>query len=280
MHKYKDKKQSSILRCQCSFAILQCFLNITGSHEGAGGWPPPLGLPRALFSLSTFLRTFLDSKPYSYEGAGGTAPSAGTAESSREQEKEDRRARLGLSSASSSSRPEAASSSYEQSKNATGSPAPTPLQPSAGSGGEWASYILLNITPTVLPGIGSMPSSQYLSKQALVLKFGARGSQPGFFTWPRGASNDLKSWPQRWTCVVSGIAVGPDNTVVVADSSNHRVQIFDEHGQNRWDESDGNLEKKTFLVQVLVGRLRQWGGRVWLPGRSGSQQDRTVHHSR
>merc|ERR550534_1837714 len=27
-------------------------------------------------------------------------------------------------------------------------------------------------------GIGSMPSSQYLSKQALVLKFGARGSQP------------------------------------------------------------------------------------------------------
>merc|ERR1712055_203579 len=31
-------------------------------------------------------------------GAGGTAPSAGTAESSREQEKEDRRARLGLSS--------------------------------------------------------------------------------------------------------------------------------------------------------------------------------------
>ena len=137
MHKYKDKKQSSILRCQCSFAILQCcFLNITGSHEGAGGMGPSLGLPRALFSLSTFLRTFLDSKPYSYEGAGGTAPSAGTAESSREQEKEDRRARLGLSSASASSRPEAASSSYEQSKNATGSPAPTPLQPSAGSGGE------------------------------------------------------------------------------------------------------------------------------------------------
>ena len=44
----------------------------------------------------------------------------------------------------------------------------------------------LNIKATLLPGIGSMPSSQYLSKQALVLKFGARGSQPGFFTWPRG----------------------------------------------------------------------------------------------
>ena len=50
----------------------------------------------------------------------------------------------------------------------------------------------LNIKPTLLPGIGSMPSSQYLSKQALVLKFGARGSQPGFFTWPRGESS-LKS---------------------------------------------------------------------------------------
>ena len=37
--------------------------------------------------------------------------------------------------------------------------------------------------------------------------------------------------------------MGPDNTVVVADSSNHRVQIFDEHGQNRWDESQGDLEK-------------------------------------
>ena len=43
--------------------------------------------------------------------------------------------------------------------------------------------------PTLLSGIGSMPSSQYLSKQALVLKFGARGSQPGFFTWPRGEND-------------------------------------------------------------------------------------------
>ena len=47
----------------------------------------------------------------------------------------------------------------------------------------------INIKPSLLTGIGSMPSSQYLSKQALVLKFGARGSQPGFFTWPRGENN-------------------------------------------------------------------------------------------
>ena len=48
------------------------------------------------------------------------------------------------------------------------------------------------------------------------MTFGSRGSQPGLFTWPRG------------------IAVGPDNAIVVADSSNHRVQVFNEHGQHRF----------------------------------------------
>ncbi|CAB4057712.1 TRIM71 [Lepeophtheirus salmonis] len=51
---------------------------------------------------------------------------------------------------------------------------------------------------------------QYLQKQEALLTFGSRGSQNGYFTWPRG------------------IAVGPDNTIVVADSSNHRVQVFNE----------------------------------------------------
>ena len=173
-----------------------------------------------------------------YGGRGGGASgstSAATAESSREQEKEDRRARLGLSS---STRPDAAST-YEQSKNATGSPAPTPRQPLAGSAGRTE---LLVSNPNWCPGIGSMPTTQYLQKQALVLKFGARGSQPGFFTWPRG------------------IAVGPDNTVVVADSSNHRVQIFDEHGQNRfWLGGYGNGEGEfDCLAGVAVNRIGQF----------------------
>ena len=55
----------------------------------------------------------------------------------------------------------------------------------------------------------------FSQKQALLLTFGSRGSQPGLFTWPRG------------------IAVGPDNAIVVADSSNHRVQVFNEQGQHR-----------------------------------------------
>ena len=55
-----------------------------------------------------------------------------------------------------------------------------------------------------------------MQKQTLLLTFGSRGSQPGLFTWPRG------------------IAVGPDNSIVVADSSNHRVQIFAENGVHRF----------------------------------------------
>ena len=51
-------------------------------------------------------------------------------------------------------------------------------------------------------------------KQSLLMTFGSRGSQPGLFTWPRG------------------IAVNPtDNSVVVADSSNHRVQVFNEQAK-------------------------------------------------
>jgi len=146
---------------------------------------------------------------------GGRGAATGNQPSSRESEKEERRARLGLS----------ARNDYDQSKNATGPPAPTPQQPSEGSA-----------------GIGSMPKNQYLQKQALVLKFGARGSQPGFFTWPRG------------------IAVGPDNTIVVADSSNHRVQIFDEQGQNRfWLGGYGNGEGEfDCLAGVAVNRIGQF----------------------
>ena len=59
---------------------------------------------------------------------------------------------------------------------------------------------------------------QYMQKQTLLMTFGSRGSQPGLFTWPRG------------------IAVGPDNSIVVADSSNHRVQIFNEQGQHRCEK--------------------------------------------
>lgn len=55
--------------------------------------------------------------------------------------------------------------------------------------------------------ITSPSRHQYMQKRKVVMKFGTRGSEPGLFTWPRG------------------VAVGPDNSIVVADSSNHRVQV-------------------------------------------------------
>ncbi|KAH8039711.1 hypothetical protein HPB51_008304 [Rhipicephalus microplus] len=56
-------------------------------------------------------------------------------------------------------------------------------------------------------GSYGFPRSMYLQKRRMQLKIGTRGTEPGCFTWPRG------------------VAVGPDNSIVVADSSNHRVQF-------------------------------------------------------
>jgi len=57
-------------------------------------------------------------------------------------------------------------------------------------------------------GVASnMSRNAYMQKRRVQMKFGVRGSDQGSFTWPRG------------------VAVGPDNSIVVADSSNHRVQV-------------------------------------------------------
>ncbi|KAH9629388.1 hypothetical protein HF086_008904 [Spodoptera exigua] len=89
-------------------------------------------------------------------------------------------------------------SSDDDSKNAAGSPI-SPTAATAAVAGFAAA--------------GSSPRSQYMQKRRLQFSVGSRGSEPGCFTWPRG------------------IAVGPDNTMVVADSSNHRVQVFDPQGR-------------------------------------------------
>lgn len=59
---------------------------------------------------------------------------------------------------------------------------------------------------------GMSPRTNYLQKRRQLYQLGGRGSEPGCFTWPRG------------------IAVGPDSSIIVADSSNHRVQVFDANG--------------------------------------------------
>lgn len=96
---------------------------------------------------------------------------------------------------------------------------------------------------TVVPTpFGNLHRSQYLQKQRLLIKIGSRGSEPGNFTWPRG------------------IAVGPDNSIVVADSSNHRVQVFDQQGKfvkefGSYGSAEGEFD---CLAGVAVNRIGQY----------------------
>ncbi|XP_077555540.1 tripartite motif containing protein thin isoform X1 [Haemaphysalis longicornis] len=86
------------------------------------------------------------------------------------------------------------------------------------------------------------PRSMYLQKRRMQLKIGTRGTEPGCFTWPRG------------------VAVGPDNSIVVADSSNHRVQVFDASGRfqhefGTYGSSEGEFD---CLAGVAVNRIGQF----------------------
>lgn len=88
----------------------------------------------------------------------------------------------------------------------------------------------------------STPRTQYLQKRRQILQIGGRGSENGMFTWPRG------------------ISVGPDNLIVVADSSNHRVQVFDSNGSYRtefgsYGNSDGEFD---CLAGVAINRIGQF----------------------
>lgn len=86
------------------------------------------------------------------------------------------------------------------------------------------------------------PRAQYLQKRRQIMQIGGRGSEAGKFTWPRG------------------ISVGPDNVIAVADSSNHRVQIFDANGVYRFEfgqygNNDGEFD---CLAGVAINRIGQF----------------------
>lgn len=90
--------------------------------------------------------------------------------------------------------------------------------------------------------VGTSPRSQYLQKGQQLYPIGSRGSEAGCFTWPRG------------------IAVGPDNTIIVADSSNHRVQVFDANGKflkefGQYGNKEGEFD---CLAGVAVNRIGQF----------------------
>lgn len=86
------------------------------------------------------------------------------------------------------------------------------------------------------------PRTQYLQKRRQIMQIGGRGSEAGKFTWPRG------------------ICCGPDNVIAVADSSNHRVQVFDANGNHRFEfgtygNADGEFD---CLAGVAINRIGQF----------------------
>lgn len=120
---------------------------------------------------------------------------------------------------------ELASSDDDGSKNGQGSPtSPTVAAAAAGITG------------------GTIPKQVYLRKRQQLFQLGGRGSEPGSFTWPRG------------------LAVGPDNSIVVADSSNHRVQVFDSNGifVKEFGEYGNGEGEFDCLAGVAVNRIGQY----------------------
>jgi tripartite motif-containing protein 71 len=88
----------------------------------------------------------------------------------------------------------------------------------------------------------STPRTQYLQKRRQIMQIGGRGSESGKFTWPRGVGS------------------GPAGEIAVADSSNHRVQVFDANGAFRFEfgtygNGDGEFD---CLAGVAINRIGQF----------------------
>ncbi|GFR26853.1 RING finger protein nhl-1 [Trichonephila clavata] len=88
----------------------------------------------------------------------------------------------------------------------------------------------------------SLPRRTYMQKGKSCIKFGTRGTDIGCFTWPRG------------------VTVGNDNNIVVADSNNHRVQVFTSSGKfiqqfGSYGSADGEFD---CLAGITVNRIGQY----------------------
>ncbi|XP_076094808.1 RING finger protein nhl-1-like [Mytilus galloprovincialis] len=84
--------------------------------------------------------------------------------------------------------------------------------------------------------------NNYQDKGRAIIRFGTRGSDEMQFTWPRGVA-----------------VSGRDNTILVADSSNHRVHVFDSVGRfiktfGSYGQSDGEFD---CLAGVAVNTFGQ-----------------------
>ncbi|XP_069677911.1 RING finger protein nhl-1 isoform X3 [Periplaneta americana] len=197
-------------------------------RSGAGGAGTAGGTEKdgaALSSWARYLKNKYGNKAGNKEG-GGSAGGASSSPSASATAA--RRLSLGLPLRHNSASVE---SSDDDQKNPGGSPT-SPTAATAAAAGFAVAAV----------AAGSCPRSQYLQKRRQQFKIGSRGSEPGCFTWPRG------------------IAVGPDNSIVVADSSNHRVQVFDANGIFVKEfGSYGNAEGEfDCLAGVAVNRIGQF----------------------
>ncbi|KAK5645214.1 hypothetical protein RI129_006514 [Pyrocoelia pectoralis] len=174
----------------------------------------------ALSSWARYLKNKYGNRSSGKDKDTGT----GTVSSSGSSSSAARRLSLGLPLRSSD-----VGSSDDDQKNMSGSPT-TPTAVTVAAAGIAAA------------AAGTSPKEQYLQKCNLLFKIGGRGSEPGLFTWPRG------------------VAVGPDNSIVVADSSNHRVQVFDANGNflkefGQYGNGEGEFD---CLAGVAINRIGQF----------------------
>ncbi|KAL3831636.1 hypothetical protein ACJMK2_023364 [Sinanodonta woodiana] len=85
--------------------------------------------------------------------------------------------------------------------------------------------------------------NNYQDKGRAIIRFGQRGNEESQFVWPRG------------------IAVSPrDNNIYVADSSNHRVQVFDHIGAfvksfGYYGDSEGEFDCLTGIAINCLGQI-------------------------
>ncbi|XP_043238541.1 RING finger protein nhl-1-like isoform X2 [Amphibalanus amphitrite] len=116
------------------------------------------------------------------------------------------------------------------------------LLPGAAAPAEEGATAPGQVAPLSADPLGCPVRSQYLQKGRLRFKIGCRGGGPGQLTWPRG------------------IAVGPDNAIVVADSSNHRVQVFDQQGTfvKEFGQYGNGEAEFDCLAGVSVNRIGQF----------------------
>lgn len=118
----------------------------------------------------------------------------------------------------------------------------------SGGGGATGSRRSEDNSAASFDSIQSSPASRssiYAGKRRLLFKLGSRGSQTGNFTWPRG--------------VAVGYGARGGREIVVADSSNHRVQVFDSSGKflNEFGSYGSAPGEFDCLAGIAINRLNK-----------------------